>query len=176
MLSSIGLASFLESTIVPIPLETLLVPLMQARREKLWQIATVTTLGCILGSIFGYFIGYYLFELLKDPIMTYITTPEQFDSFKAQMSDHGFWFVFSTGVTPIPLQVAMIVAGVTSYSFMLYMVAIATSRSIRYFGLALLVFLFGNQTEKIIRRYKWQAIVGASLAIIAIIAFNIYSQ
>ncbi len=39
MLKSITVASFLESTIVPIPLEAVLVPLMQARREKLWLIA-----------------------------------------------------------------------------------------------------------------------------------------
>ena len=43
MLSGITLASFLESTIVPIPLEAVLVPLMQARREKLWLIALMAT-------------------------------------------------------------------------------------------------------------------------------------
>jgi membrane protein YqaA with SNARE-associated domain len=176
MLPSIGLASFLESTIVPIPLETLLIPLMQARREKLWLIATVTTLGCMVGALFGYFIGYFLFDLLREPIMTYITTEQEFESFQAQMKDHGFWFVFGTGVTPIPLQIAMIVAGVTSYSLFLYMVAIATSRSIRYFGLALLVYFFGNRTEKIIKKYKWQVGIGAFVIVVAFIAYKIFAN
>ena len=35
MLRGITIASFLESTIVPIPLEAVLIPLMQAKREKL---------------------------------------------------------------------------------------------------------------------------------------------
>ncbi|MFC4698694.1 YqaA family protein [Glaciecola siphonariae] len=175
MLPSIGLASFLESTVVPIPLETLLIPLMQARREKLWLIAAVTTLGCLVGALLGYFIGYFLFDLLRDPIMTYITTEQEFETFKGQMDTHGFWFVFSTGVTPIPLQIAMLIAGVTSYSLFLYMLAITTSRCIRYFGLAILVYFFGNRTEKIVRRYKWQVVVGISILIAGFITYKILS-
>jgi len=49
MLSGITIASFLESTIVPIPLEAVMVPLMQAQREKLWLIALMATLGCVVG-------------------------------------------------------------------------------------------------------------------------------
>ena len=41
MLKGITLASFLESTIVPIPLEAVLVPLMQARRDILARIAAL---------------------------------------------------------------------------------------------------------------------------------------
>ena len=53
MLKGITLASFLESTIVPIPLEAVMVPLMQARRESLWKIAFMATLGCVIGAVFG---------------------------------------------------------------------------------------------------------------------------
>lgn len=168
MLTSIGIASFLESIIVPIPLEAILVPLMQARREKLWLIAAITTLGCMLGALVGYAVGYFLFDVLREFVMTHLTTDAQFSMFQDMMKNDGFWFVFSTGVTPIPLQIAMLAAGVTSYSLFLYMLAVTSSRFIRYFGIALLVKLFGNKTEKIIRKYKWQAIA-TSIAIISII-------
>jgi membrane protein YqaA with SNARE-associated domain len=174
MLSSIGFASFLESTVVPIPLETLLVPLMQARREKIWLIATITTLGCMLGAILGYFIGYFVFDIMRELVMTYITNEQEFEAFQSQMDKNGFWFIFSTGVTPIPLQIAMLLAGLSSYSFALYMLAVTTSRIIRYFSLALLVYLFGNKTEKIIKRYKWQVITISSILIVAIISYNIF--
>lgn len=173
MLRSIALASFLESTVVPIPLETLLVPLMQARREKLWLIAVVTTLGCMLGALLGYAFGYFLFDLLREPILTHIASEQQFEAFQAQIQEHGFWFIFSTGVTPVPLQIAMLVAGVTGYSLALYMIAVTSSRVIRYFGLAVLVYLFGNRTEKIIKRYKWQSIVVAVILITAIVAYKV---
>ncbi|MEM0912675.1 MAG: VTT domain-containing protein [Pseudomonadota bacterium] len=156
MLPGIGLASFLESIIVPIPLETLLIPLMHARREHIWAIAAVTTLGCLLGAAIGYAVGYYFFEIIKNGLFTHITTETQFNEFRDQINQNGFLFVFSTGVTPVPLQVAMFVAGVTHYSFGFYMLAVAISRCIRYFGFALLVRHFGDKTEKVIRKYKWQ--------------------
>ncbi len=164
----IGIASFLESTIVPIPLETMLVPVMQKRREKLWLIATVTTLGCMLGALVGYAIGYFIFDMARDLIMQYVTNEEQFTTFKSTMKNQGFWFIFSTGVTPVPLQLAMLAAGLSKYSLFLYMLAVTTSRIVRYFGIAMLVYYFGDKTEQLIRQYKWQAAV---IGVIAILLF-----
>lgn len=172
MLPSIGLASFLESLIIPIPLETVLVPLMQVRREQLWIIATVTTFGCVLGAALGYAVGYFLFEMIKEWLFLHITTQAEFDAFKEHINQYGFLFVFSTGVTPIPLQVAMIVAGVTHYSFGLYLLAVTLSRCIRYFGFALLVKQFGNQTERIVRRYKKQVALWILLFIFIAIIYK----
>ncbi|MBF7074480.1 DedA family protein [Glaciecola sp. MH2013] len=165
MLSGITLASFLESTVVPIPLEALLVPLMQKRREKLWLIAFLTTLGCLFGALLGYTFGYFLFEMIRDLVMQYLTTEEQFKSFQEQMARDGFWFIFSTGVTPIPLQIAMLAAGVSGYSLGLFMLAVALGRIIRYFGIAVLVYYFGDKTEKLIKRYKWQAVALACVLV-----------
>lgn len=168
MLSGIGIASFLESTIIPIPIETLLVPLMQSRREKLWLIAGVTTIGCIIGALVGYAVGYFIFEQMQGLILEYMASQSQLDEFQASMESEGFWFIFSTGVTPVPLQIAMLAAGLSHYPLLLYVVAVSTSRIVRYFGLAVLVYYFGDKTEKLIRKYKWQ--VGMlSLAIVFII-------
>jgi len=90
------------------------------------------------------------------------------------MEKNGFWFIFSTGVTPVPLQIAMLAAGVSQYSLALYMLAVTISRIIRYFGLALLVYLFGNKTEELVRKYKWQAALLSFLVIAAIIGVRIW--
>jgi len=175
MLSGIGLASFLESTIVPIPLETLLVPLMQARREKLWIIAAITTLGCMLGALVGYGIGYFLFDALESYITEYVASSSQIESFQNTMKREGFWFIFSTGITPVPLQIAMLAAGLSKYSLALYMLAVTISRIIRYFGLAVLVYYFGDKTEKVIKQYKWQAGIIIGLLLAGFIAYRIWS-
>ena len=176
MLTGIGVASFLESTIVPIPLETLLVPLMQSRREKLWLIAAITTFGCMLGAMLGYGIGYFIFDQLEDLIVEHVASQAQIQSFQDAMKTNGFWFIFSTGVTPVPLQIAMLAAGVSQYSLGLYMLAVTTSRIVRYFGLAVLVYYFGDKTEKLVRKYKWQvAIIGLSL-VVMFIAYRVWQM
>jgi membrane protein DedA with SNARE-associated domain len=100
--------------------------------------------------------------------MQYLTTEEQFSKFQERMETDGFWFIFSTGITPIPLQIAMLVAGVTAYSIPLFLLATAMGRVIRYFGLAVLVYYFGNKTEKLIKRYKWQAVILASCIVVLV--------
>ncbi|WP_462158815.1 YqaA family protein [Pseudoalteromonas sp. GB56] len=168
MLKSITFASFLESTIVPVPLEALLVPLMQARREKIWSIALFATLGCMLGALFGYALGYYLFDMLGEWIINSFSSPEQFQEIKLQMQEKGFWFVLTLGIVPIPFQIAMLAAGATHYSLTLFILATAIARAIRYFGLAVLVYFVGNRAEQLIRKHKVKAMVGISIVVVGL--------
>jgi len=166
MLKSITVASFLESTIVPIPLEAVLIPLMQARREKLWLIALMATLGCIIGAIFGYALGYYLFDVVGDWVINTFSNPEQFEQVKQKMQAQGFWFVLTLGIVPIPFQIAMLAAGATKYSIFLFLLATVIARSIRYFALAAVVYYAGNQAERIIQKHKTKALVAISVLVL----------
>jgi len=166
MLKSITVASFLESTIVPIPLEAVLVPLMQARREKLWLIALMATIGCIIGAIFGYALGYYLFDVVGDWVINTFSNPEQFEQVKQKMQAQGFWFVLTLGIVPIPFQIAMLAAGATKYSIFLFLLATVIARSIRYFALAAVVYYAGNQAERVIQKHKTKALVAISLLVL----------
>lgn len=172
MLWSVGFASFLESTVVPIPLEAVLIPLMQAKRERIWWIASMATLGCMLGAALGYVIGYYLFDMLEDTLVSWFSNPEQMESVRQHLNSKGFWYVLSLGIVPIPFQIAMLAAGAVSYSFPLFMLATAIARSIRYFGLALLVQLAGNQAEDLFQRYKIQTVLVLSLAVVLLWWFS----
>lgn len=60
----IFLASFAESTVVLIPLGTIMVPMLLANRDRIWRIATVTTAGCLVGAVVGYGVGYFAFEIV----------------------------------------------------------------------------------------------------------------
>ncbi len=166
MLKSITVASFLESTIVPIPLEAVLIPLMQARREKLWLIALMATIGCIIGAIFGYALGYYLFDVVGDWVINTFSNPEQFEQVKQNMQAQGFWFVLTLGIVPIPFQIAMLAAGATKYSIFLFLLATVIARSIRYFALAAVVYYAGNQAERIIQKHKTKALVAISVLVL----------
>ena len=170
MLLGITIASFLESTIVPIPLEAVLIPLMQARREKLWLIALMATLGCIIGALFGYALGYYLFDVVGDWIIGTFSNPEQFDAIKQKMHDQGFWFVITLGIVPIPFQIAMLAAGATKYSLTLFLIAATIARSIRYFGLAVIVYYTGDKAERMIRKHKSNAMI--FVTVIALLAWG----
>lgn len=166
MLKGITLASFLESTIVPIPLEAVMVPLMQARRESLWKIALMATIGCVIGAIFGYALGYYLFDMIGQWLIDTFFSQDQFENVKQNMQSQGFWFVMTLGIAPIPFQVAMLAAGATKFSLPLFLLATVIARAIRYFGLAIVVYYSGDKAEQLIKRYKIKAVIAITLVVL----------
>ncbi|WP_421132969.1 YqaA family protein [Alteromonas sp. A079] len=166
MLTGITFASFLESTIVPIPLEAVMIPLMQARRESLWKIALMATVGCVIGAVFGYALGYYLFDLIGQWIIDTFFSAEQFENVKTQMDNQGFWFVMTLGIAPIPFQVAMLAAGATKFSLPLFLIATVIARSLRYFGLAAVVYYAGDKAEQLIKRYRMKAVIAITLVVL----------
>lgn len=174
MLSSLAAASFLESTIVPIPLEAILIPLMQAHREKLWLITLMAILGSIIGALFGYALGYYLFDIVGELIINTLSTPDQFYSIKQKMDNQGFWFVMSLGLIPVPFQIAMLAAGATKFSLTLFLIAATISRSIRYVALAVIVYHAGDKAEQLILKHKTKSMIILSLIIIVIWLISFY--
>jgi membrane protein YqaA with SNARE-associated domain len=166
MLTGLTLASFLESTIVPIPLEAVMIPLMQARRDSLWLIALMATVGCVVGALFGYALGYYLFDLIGQWAIDTFFSQSQFDNVKEQMQNQGFWFVMTLGIAPIPFQVAMLAAGATQFSLGLFLLATVIARSLRYFGLAVVVYYTGERAEQLIRRYRMKAVIAITVLVL----------
>ena len=115
--------------------------------------------------LFGYALGYYLFDIIGDWVINTFSSPEQFENVKQKMQAQGFWFVLSLGIVPIPFQIAMLAAGATKYSLALFLLASAIARSIRYFGLAIVVYYAGNQAERIISKHKTKAMIGLTILV-----------
>ena len=82
------------------------------------------------------------------------------------MQEQGFWFVMTLGIVPIPFQIAMLAAGATKYSITLFLIASAIARSIRYFGLAVVVYYAGNQAERIISKHKNKVMIALTILIL----------
>ena len=74
---------------------------------------------------------------------------------------------------PIPFQIAMLAAGATKYSLTLFLIASAISRSIRYFGLAIVVYYAGNQAERIISQHKTKTIIGLTIIVLGAWALSL---
>lgn len=93
--------------------------------------------------------------------MEIISTPEQFEHVRMGMKEDGFWFIISVGVIPIPFQTAML--------------APALSRALRYYGLALFVFVAGNRAQAIFKRHKMSAAIVITIMVLVILGAASYS-
>lgn len=172
-LTLIGVLSFMEALIIPIPLELVLIPYMIKEHGRVWQIASAALLGCLVGALVGYGIGLTLFESLGRWLLEVLHYTDQFETFRQRFQEDGFWAIVMVGVVPIPFQVAMLVAGASAYPVLLFLVASAIARGIRYYGLAVLVALVGDRAKAL-----WEAhskSVGIVLLILAVIVVGFYA-
>ena len=172
LLPVLFVASLLEAIIVPIPLELILIPLLLLQPERRWLLASVALAGCLCGALLGYWFGGWLFDSLGQGLLTALGAQDAFTDFKRTLTEQGFMAIVVVGVTPVPFQVAMLAAGATGYPIMMFMLATAVARGIRYFGLAVLVLLFGEQAMGLFKRQGKP--VGFAVLALAIAGFGVY--
>ncbi|WP_249742265.1 YqaA family protein [Thalassospira tepidiphila] len=153
-LGGISVASFLETTIIPIPIEVIVAPIMAASRKRGFIVATVTLAGSVLGALVLYLLAWVLFDEFAQPLIDMASGQQEFDELEAQFREGGFWIVFAISITPAPMQIAALAAGAASYPIWLFVIAITASRAIRYYGLWMLVLAFGAGIARIFEGRK----------------------
>ncbi len=170
---TIFLASFLESTVVPIPIEVALVPLMLAAKERRWRIASIALLGTIAGAMAGYVVGFLFWGYLGQPLSNYLGVSAQIVGYAETLRSEGFLLLLSAGVTPIPYQIASVSAGLIEYSIFLFLLATVIARGVRYWGLALLVATFGDRAATLIKKHKKPVAVTTIAVMAAIVLWRL---
>ena len=144
--------SFAESSVFPIPPDIMLIPMVLAKRRRAFWIATVCTVASVLGGLLGYYIGHELYDLVGNPIIEFYHQTEKFNDLKDQYNKWGAWIVFIAGITPIPYKVFTIASGVASLDVWIFILASLVSRGLRFFGISLVLYLFGEPMRKFIEQ------------------------
>ena len=144
-----------ESSFFPVPPDPLLIALCLGAPAMALRFATSATAASVIGGMIGYAIGAGAWSLLQGWFYTYIpgVSPESFATVKALYDRWDFWAVFLAGLTPIPYKVFTLSAGVFSINFGVFVIASITSRGLRFFVLAGLIYLYGAPIKGFIDRY-----------------------
>ncbi|MCD6009601.1 YqaA family protein [Halomonas sp. IOP_31] len=163
------LASILETLIVPIPIELILIPWMISQPSAKWRLAAVALAGNLTAALIGYGLGGLAMTQWGDSLISLFGGQQAYSNFESRFDANGFQAILAVGIVPIPFQIAMLVAGASHYPLPLFLLAALIARGIRYFGLALLVALVGNSATRLWRRHSKP--VGA----VALLAFAVWA-
>jgi membrane protein YqaA with SNARE-associated domain len=144
--------AFIESSFFPIPPDVMLIPMVLASRLKAWSYAAVATVGSVIGGVFGYLIGYFFFEGIGLPILNFYGKAATFDEFARWFNDWGVWILVIKGMTPFPYKILTITAGVTHMPLVPFMLASVVARSMRFYLVAGLLYLFGEPIRSFIEK------------------------
>lgn len=149
---ALGFVSFIESSVFPIPPDILLIPMILARPDQAFRIATVCTVTSVLGGLAGYGIGAFLFEEVARPVLLLYGKMDQFTEMAARFNDYGAWAVLFAGITPFPYKVITIFSGATQLDLTVFMVSSLVARGARFYLIALLLWRYGAPMKLFIEK------------------------
>jgi membrane protein YqaA with SNARE-associated domain len=165
--------SFAESSFFPIPPDTLLAPIVLARRAWWWLAASICTLGSVLGGIFGYVIGKFAFDAIGRPLLALLGKEDSISTFEQTFNAFSWQIVFLAGFTPVPYKVFTIVSGAFDVALGVFIIASIVSRGGRFFLVAGIVALLGPVAKPLIEKYfGWFTLVSGLVVVAGVFAYT----
>ena len=133
------LFSALESIIIPIPTDPLLVVCVLARPKNWIKIAALTALASVVGGGIGWAIGAGLsgsLEALFAMLPASIAGPEKFQHVSDAYQRLGLLLVLVGAFTPLPYKVIAVSAGLFGYGLLPFLLLSAVGRTARFMIIA----------------------------------------
>ncbi len=169
LLSSV---SFLESAILPLPVDAVSIPMMIGAPSKAFRVANVALITSVLGGLLGYLIGYLFFEGFGEKIITYYGLNSQFLDFE-QTAKQDWWraatAIFIGAITPIPFKLVCIGSGFLNINVPLFIAVAMCGRAIRFYFFAIIFKYLGKSVRDFALRHL--KLVGFLALVIMIAGF-----
>lgn len=166
---SMAAISFAESSFFPIPPDVMIVPMMLARRDQIWRIATICTIASVLGGIFGYMIGYFLYDTLGQWLIGVYGLQKGATEFHDWYAKWGAAIILVKGLTPIPFKLVTIASGLAKFNFGIFILTASITRAARFFLIAALIDRFGAPIQEFVE--KRLNLVGFAFLIVLVAGF-----
>ena len=166
--------TFAEASFFPIPPDVMLAPMVLARRERAWYLATLTTGASVLGGLFGYLIGMYLYTQVGERVVEFYHAEETFNEIHRWFETYGIWIILIAGFTPIPYKLFTITAGILSMALVPFLLISFVGRGARFFLVAALIFWGGEPLERVIRKYI--DLIGWVILVVLVLLYFIYAR
>ena len=148
----LGLVSFLESSIFPIPPDVLLIPMVLADRRRAWAIAATCTVASVIGGLLGYAIGYGFSETLGAWIIKFYGLGNAMTAFQQKFAEIGLWVILLKGLTPIPYKLVTIASGLAHFDLKVFVLASIATRGARFFIEAALLYRYGEPIRHFVEK------------------------
>lgn len=165
-----GSVSFAESSVFPIPPDTMLVPMSLARPDRAWSYATLCTWTSVAGGVLGYAIGALLYDSVGTWLISLYGYGDKVEAFRESYARWGSLIILLKGVTPIPYKIVTITSGFAGYDLFLFIIFSIITRGMRFYLLAFLLSRYGAYARGIIEeRLGFWVTLGAIVLVLGIV-------
>lgn len=164
------LLTICESIFLFIPPEVFMTPPIIANKKRALPITMAAALGSLVGGVIAYMIGMWLYDSVGIWLIETFSNPDLIETaIKPMFTKYGILIIVLTAVTPIPYKLLAIWLGFIGYPMWLFLLVSAIFRTGRFAIVGLLLYLFQERANQIVKKYFWPltifAIVAAVLGI-----------
>ncbi|GBL33439.1 MAG: YqaA family protein [Candidatus Fonsibacter sp.] len=146
--------SFIESSVFPIPIVFLMIPVQLVKRHRAMIIGFLVTVTSVLGGALGYYLGYFFYDTIGAKVISLYGYQDSFLEFTNSITkEMEFWFVFFYAFTPFPYKLLTIGSGFVQFNFWIFIVGSFISRAIRFLTISFLIWKFGESIKNFIEKY-----------------------
>ena len=149
----LAVVAFLEASILPIPPDALLVPMILTRPDRAWRYAAIASTASVLGAFLGYGIGHEFYGFIGKDIVAVYGLAHLMASFRLAFAHWGALIIILKGLTPIPFKLVTIASGLAGFSLPKFFLACVIARSAHYFILAAVIKYWGVQASALMERH-----------------------
>ena len=165
-----GLVSFVESSVFPIPPDVMLIPMSLARPQRAWVYATICTLASVAGGVLGYAIGALLYDSVGQWLISLYGLSGKVEAFRAGYAQWGSLIILVKGLTPIPYKLVTITSGFAGYNLWLFVLLSLVARGGRFYLTAFLLNRYGDTAREMLeKRLGFWVSVGAVVLVAGIV-------
>ena len=144
--------SALESIIIPIPVDPLLIAVVLAKPGAWQRIAFACTVTSVVGGAGGWalgaFLGLHIHELISS-LPVALAAPSAFTEVEAGFTEFGLILVFLGAFSPLPYKVIAVSAGIGGFGLLPFLLMSFIGRGLR-FGVVAAIARHHGDAKKLI--------------------------
>lgn len=157
--------SFAEASFFPIPPDVMLAPMILSRPERAYRYAAICSIASLLGGLLGYAIGVFL-EPLAVRLLEIFGHGMDMAVYQSWFASNGFLVILAKGLTPVPFKLVTVAAGLAHFNLGLFALAVAITRSGRFFLEAWILKTWGAAMLEIVeKRLALSFVIGLVLLV-----------
>ncbi len=147
----LGVVSFAEAIIFPIPVDVMLAPMVISRPHRWVRYAVIAAVTSVAGGIFGYMLGAMAYDVSTSFLI--VSDSTALEEAKGLLYKYGFWVILAAAFMPIPYKVFTLAAGFLAMPFILFVIGSIVGRGARFLLVAGVAYWLGTQYEQWIRKH-----------------------
>lgn len=167
---SLGGLSFLESFVLPIVIDPILVMMTLADPARWKRFSFIASATSVLGGAAGYILGALFFGLIGEKLIALYNLEHAFERTAELFNGNAFWVTLFGAVTPIPYKMFAITGGFLYVDFIPFILASILGRFGRFYLVGFVTYQFGKHAANIFaRRFNQLMLALASVAILYVV-------